>query len=125
MTHAITEHVTKSARHTTFYLSSGAPDATPIIFVHGWPELSISWRHQLPVMAGLGFTYLPEFAVTVPGIIARPLVDPEVRRTVQLVTVRGRPHSPAIGAFVREARRFAWAGKVAPPPTPDLVGEPA
>jgi pimeloyl-ACP methyl ester carboxylesterase len=25
-----------------------------MIFVHGWPELSISWRHQLPVFAGLG-----------------------------------------------------------------------
>jgi len=23
--------------------------------VHGWPELSISWRHQLPCFAGLGF----------------------------------------------------------------------
>ena len=55
MTHPITEHVAKSARHTTFYLACGAPEATPIIFVHGWPELSISWRHQLPVMAGLGF----------------------------------------------------------------------
>jgi hypothetical protein len=23
--------------------------------VHGWPELSISWRHQLPCFASLGF----------------------------------------------------------------------
>ena len=30
-------------------------DAPPIIFVHGWPELSISWRHQLPCFAALGF----------------------------------------------------------------------
>ncbi len=55
MTDPILENVAKSARHTTFYLSTGAPEATPIIFVHGWPELSISWRHQLPVFAGLGF----------------------------------------------------------------------
>ena len=26
-----------------------------VLFLHGWPELSISWRHQLPVFAGLGF----------------------------------------------------------------------
>jgi pimeloyl-ACP methyl ester carboxylesterase len=26
-----------------------------LIFVHGWPELSISWRHQLPAFAALGF----------------------------------------------------------------------
>jgi len=51
----ITEHIVKSQRHTTFYLSCGARSATPIIFLHGWPELSISWRHQLPVFAALGF----------------------------------------------------------------------
>ena len=26
-----------------------------MIFVHGWPELSLSWRHQLPCFASLGF----------------------------------------------------------------------
>jgi pimeloyl-ACP methyl ester carboxylesterase len=26
-----------------------------VIFVHGWPELSISWRHQLPALGALGF----------------------------------------------------------------------
>jgi pimeloyl-ACP methyl ester carboxylesterase len=26
-----------------------------MVFVHGWPELSISWRHQLPCFASLGF----------------------------------------------------------------------
>ena len=51
----ISEHVAKSGRHTTFYLDCGAPQATPIVFLHGWPELSISWRHQLPVFASLGF----------------------------------------------------------------------
>jgi pimeloyl-ACP methyl ester carboxylesterase len=55
LTHPVLEHVAKSGRHTSFYLSCGAPEATPTIFVHGWPELSISWRHQLPVFAGLGF----------------------------------------------------------------------
>ncbi len=51
----ITEHTVKTARHTSFYLACGAEDAPLIIFVHGWPELSISWRHQLPVFAALGF----------------------------------------------------------------------
>ena len=51
----ITEHTTQSSRHTTFYLAAGPEDGPLIIFVHGWPELSISWRHQLPVMGGLGF----------------------------------------------------------------------
>jgi LysR substrate binding domain-containing protein len=60
------------------------------------------------VLAGLGFTYIPEYAVTVPGLQLRPLVEPEVYRTVSLVTVRGRPHAPAVGAFVRAAKRYRW-----------------
>jgi DNA-binding transcriptional LysR family regulator len=60
------------------------------------------------VLAGLGFTYIPEYAVTVPGLQLRPLVEPEVYRTVSLVTVRGRPHSPALGAFVRAAKSYRW-----------------
>ena len=51
----VTEHTAKTAQHTTFYLACGAEDATPIVFLHGWPELSVSWRHQLPVFAALGF----------------------------------------------------------------------
>ena len=51
----VTENITKTARHSTFYLDCGREDAPPIIFVHGWPELSISWRHQLPCFAALGF----------------------------------------------------------------------
>jgi hypothetical protein len=31
-----------------------------------------------------------------------------VYRTVSLVTVRGRPHAPAVGAFVRAAKRYRW-----------------
>src|SRR6185436_16461296 len=51
----ITEHIVKTARQTTFYLACGAEDAPLIVFVHGWPELSVSWRHQLPCLAALGF----------------------------------------------------------------------
>ena len=55
MTQPILENVARTDRHSTFFLSCGPADGTPVIFVHGWPELSISWRHQLPVFAGLGF----------------------------------------------------------------------
>jgi pimeloyl-ACP methyl ester carboxylesterase len=55
MTFPITEHTVKSARHTTGYLACGAEAAPLLIFCHGWPELSWSWRHQLPVLAALGF----------------------------------------------------------------------
>lgn len=55
MTHPILENVIRTERHTTFYLSCGAAEGPPLIFVHGWPELSISWCHQLPVFADVGF----------------------------------------------------------------------
>jgi pimeloyl-ACP methyl ester carboxylesterase len=51
----VTEHVAKTDRHTTAYLACGADDAPLIVFVHGWPELSYSWRHQLRCFADLGF----------------------------------------------------------------------
>ncbi len=60
------------------------------------------------IKAGLGFGYFPEFAVRDPGVIVKPLVDPSFSRTVSLVTVRGRPHSPAVGAFVKQARLEKW-----------------
>jgi pimeloyl-ACP methyl ester carboxylesterase len=51
----ITEHVVRRPGHTTFYLACGPADGPTIVLVHGWPELSISWRHQLPALAALGF----------------------------------------------------------------------
>ncbi|MDA7726546.1 alpha/beta hydrolase [Pseudomonadales bacterium] len=51
----IESHYCATLRHTTHYLAAG-PEAGPlIIFIHGWPELSISWRHQLPFFAAMGF----------------------------------------------------------------------
>jgi pimeloyl-ACP methyl ester carboxylesterase len=55
MSISATERSAASARHTTFYFEAGPEDGVPIILVHGWPELAISWRKQIPVLAGLGF----------------------------------------------------------------------
>lgn len=63
---------------------------------------------QKMIMAGLGFGFFPEHSVTDPDLVVRPLIEPEYSRTIYLATVRGRPHSPAVGAFVREARRHNW-----------------
>jgi DNA-binding transcriptional LysR family regulator len=61
---------------------------------------------QAMAKAGLGAACLPEFAVTVAGLAVRPLIEPKVSRIVHLNTVRGRPHAPAVGAFVEEAVRW-------------------
>ena len=49
------EHIHKTPRHETFYLASGPRDAPLIIFAHGWPELSLSWRHQLKYFGERGW----------------------------------------------------------------------
>lgn len=60
------------------------------------------------IKAGLGFGYFPEFAVNDPGVVVKPLIEPTFSRTIHLVTVRGRPHSPAVGALVKQARSEKW-----------------
>lgn len=52
---AISENYYDSGRHSSFYLSSGPEDGPLIIFVHGWPELSFSWRNQLEFFGDRGW----------------------------------------------------------------------
>jgi DNA-binding transcriptional LysR family regulator len=70
---------------------------------------------QTMALAGVGFTFIPEHSVTLSGLCVRPLIDPEIKREIQIVTVRGRPHTPAVGAFVNEALRFPWSSRGATP----------
>lgn len=65
---------------------------------------------QAMILAGLGFGFFSEFSVTMPGIVVKPLIEPEFVREINLVTMRGRPHSPAVGALVRAARAYGWPG---------------
>jgi DNA-binding transcriptional LysR family regulator len=65
------------------------------------------------VAAGLGWAFMPANSVKHAGVLAIPLVEPEFWRAVNLVTVRGRPYSPAVGALVREAMRIKWFGQSA------------
>ncbi|MBM3584702.1 MAG: LysR family transcriptional regulator substrate-binding protein [Alphaproteobacteria bacterium] len=60
---------------------------------------------QRMILAGLGCSFMPEYLVLFPELPTRVLVDPEVRREVQLVTVAERRHSPALATFVRLATR--------------------
>jgi DNA-binding transcriptional LysR family regulator len=76
-----------------------------------WRQVFSSERDdwvQGMIKAGLGIGFFPELSVTDPGLVTRRLIDPEFVRTIMLMTVRGRPHSPAVGAFVQAARTFRW-----------------
>ena len=65
---------------------------------------------QAMVLAGMGCSIIPEFGLQMPGIVTRPVSAPTVSRTVSLVTVAGRRHTPAISAFVQMAQRHDWPG---------------
>ena len=39
-------------------VEAGPPDAPVVVLVHGFPELSYSWRHQVPVLAEAGYHVL-------------------------------------------------------------------
>lgn len=66
---------------------------------------------QTLVLAGLGCAVMPEYLPMLPGISTRPVTDPEVSRTIALVTVAGRRHTPALKAMIRLAGLFPWPGK--------------
>ncbi|HWF95311.1 MAG TPA: LysR family transcriptional regulator [Xanthobacteraceae bacterium] len=81
-----------------------------------WPTVYESERDDwilAMAAAGLGLAFMPRLCVNHPGVVARPLVAPEFWREVSMVTVRGRPHSPALGALVTEAMHVRWADQPA------------
>ena len=63
------------------------------------------------VAAGLGWAFMPANSVSHPAVVGLPIIEPEFWREVNFVTVRGRPHSPAVGALVREAMGTRWFGE--------------
>jgi DNA-binding transcriptional LysR family regulator len=64
------------------------------------------------VLAGMGFAFMPEYAVTARDLIVRPLVDPAVSRTVSIASMRGRKWSLAASAFSQSLRTYSWPRKL-------------
>jgi DNA-binding transcriptional LysR family regulator len=65
------------------------------------------------IRAGVGWGFFPEFSTIPDDLPVRRLTEPTFDRKIQLVTVRGRPHSPAVGAFVRAAKAHKWPSAAA------------
>lgn len=63
------------------------------------------------VAAGMGVCFLPEYSATHPGVLHRPVADPDVVREVSLVSVEGRPLSPAASTFAAAVRDYDWTWK--------------
>ena len=65
------------------------------------------------VAAGLGFGFMPRNSAHHLGVVALPIVEPEFWRDVNLVSVRGRRYTAAVGALVRAAMKKRWFGEQA------------
>lgn len=63
---------------------------------------------QSMVLAGMGICFIPEFTPVIPGLVTRPIVEPEVTRAIHIVTVAGRRFSPAVAAFVKAVDKYRW-----------------
>lgn len=65
------------------------------------------WAQDM-VATGLGVCMFPAYSITHPGLDYRPLTNPDIERTVELVTVAGRRHSPALSAFIKASKSADW-----------------
>ena len=63
---------------------------------------------QTLVAAGMGFCVMPEYLPRLPGIVTRPMTEPDIIREVSLVTMAGRRFSPAVATFVRAIKAYQW-----------------
>src|SRR4030095_4448067 len=63
---------------------------------------------QSMVLAGMGICFIPEYTPVIPGIVTRPIVEPEVTRTIHIVTAAGRRFSPAGACFIKAVDKFKW-----------------
>ena len=72
---------------------------------------------QAMVVAGLGCCVIPEHMQIFPELQTRLLTEPEISRTISLVTVRGRPHTPVVAMFQRLTKAALSSVACRPEPT--------
>ena len=63
---------------------------------------------QAMIVAGMGCAVLPQYMSLYPELQMRPLVDPELSRTIGVATVRGRHHTPMVRMFCDLCRQMNW-----------------
>lgn len=54
-TSTLTPRIFSTPRHTTHYVEQGPADGPLMMFLHGWPELSLIWRAQMEAFAAQGW----------------------------------------------------------------------
>jgi LysR family transcriptional regulator, hydrogen peroxide-inducible genes activator len=62
------------------------------------------------VAAGLGYAFMPQNAAHHPGVVALPLIEPQVWRNVNLATLSTQTNAAGVSVLLREATRKKWFG---------------
>lgn len=96
----------QNCEFSSFREALGSPNVDPNIVYASEREVWV----QAMLASGVGCAVMPESMPVLPGIATRPLIEPEVVRTISLVTVAGRQYSPALREVISAARRHDWSG---------------
>jgi len=51
----LVSHSFRSPRHTTHYWEAGPADGPLMVFLHGWPQIGLTWRAQIEAFASEGW----------------------------------------------------------------------
>lgn len=63
---------------------------------------------QTMIVSGAGIACMPEHAPLLPGLVLRPMIEPEVVREISLVAPVGRALGPAAQTFVKAINGYDW-----------------
>ncbi|MFK7857474.1 MAG: LysR family transcriptional regulator [Granulosicoccus sp.] len=66
---------------------------------------------QAMVIAGMGCAIVPEYMSLYTELQMRPLIEPQVIRTIGVATVRGRSHTPVVSYFTRLCQKINWGSE--------------
>ena len=64
---------------------------------------------QTMIVSGAGIACMPEHSPLLPGLITRPMIEPEIRREIALVWPAGRQLAPAAQTFSKAIKAYDWA----------------
>ena len=63
---------------------------------------------QTMIVSGAGIACMPEHSPLLPGLVTRPMIDPEIRREIALVSPAGRRLAPAAQTLSKAIKTYDW-----------------
>lgn len=63
---------------------------------------------QTMIVSGAGIACMPEHSPLLPGLVLRPMTEPDIAREISLVSPSGRMLRPAAQTFARAIKAYDW-----------------